>query len=348
MRQVVVALMVSGCFFKPSPERSNGDDAGSIDAVDLDAPPRMHDGAYRDTNYIFVSPMPVQSIGTTTTKELTDLCTGWASGLGLARSDQYIAAVQHTGDPQVSELIGAETVGFYRLDDQPVGSAWSDMTAGKILYPPNIDLNGAPVAFQVFTGIDLGISGTQGNDCSLGQGRFGFSFAGGRSWLSERADRTCNPAEYFYCVGRGANDPLGPVASPPNAQLAWITVGATFNGKDVATTTNCNGLPNATVLAYNSSGQLINTPQGGPWYRADGVNLGMSLEQPAAPITTTDGGGYVADTETAWLGHSNVTCTNWSTMDNVTKGTVVTIDNPVGSTAQPTCNTPHHLICFQQ
>lgn len=324
-------MVLSGCFWKPSPESKNGDAAAAVDAVpDVSG-----------FNRIFIS-STVFNFATPPARDALDTaCQSLGSTVDL--SGTFIAAVQYAGGPTVDERLAGAS-GFVQVDGSFVGNTWADMVAGNILHPIDQLETPTPVSTDpVFTGI--GPNGVQGPDCATGrtQGSFGFIGTATQRWYANTLP--CGPA-HVYCVQtdhKGAM--LPPLRPPSDAHYAWVTSDPS-TGIHIDDSLCKRGIgETGHVFLYDGTGQFRTPPPIAHWYRDDGVFLGNDLATTTIPITTAVDGTHPIDT--AWFGTPSGaadTCGSWQ---GVGTGADIDIGDPARAATGVACSEKHRLLCFE-
>lgn len=318
-------MVLTGCFFKPSP----GDVATDAAVPDVSG-----------YNRIFISSATFDFAARPALAALDTTCQMLATNAGLQGT--FIAAAQYAGGPTVEMRLGGAS-GFVQVNGAFVGNTWADMLAGNILYP--IDQFDAPpgVTDLVFTGISAG--GGQGPDCAPGtsQGAFGRTNTATQAWYA--SSQAC-AAAHVYCVQTDHKQAmLPPLTIPPDGGHVWVT-SSQYQGTEVDDTA-CKRTGGGTgrVLIYDSKGMLRTPPPIGHWYRDDGVFVGTDLATSTIPITTTDDGAHPI--ETAWSGRfgggSADSCGDWTSSGT---GDYVDLGDPT-HVATGTCSEKHQLLCFE-
>jgi len=271
-------------------------------------------------------------------------CASLASAAGLP-AGTYKAWLSTSTVDAKSRLGTAR--GFIRPDGSPFADKVSDITAGKILNPPNIDENGAAIGDEgAWTGTNASGAEAAGETCSDWTSNSGLAVAGSvgggpQVWTaSTGAETSCSGMFHLYCFDTTHTNPLS--FTPASGRIAFLSTGfdtsSGLSGADAQCQSEAAsaGLPNPTtylaLLAISSASaeSRFDLSAGSmPYVRPDGIKIadaptiaaGMPLD---SGIWQHADGSYETNPnlELFWAGADGVsstdhnaseTCSDWST-----------------------------------
>ena len=247
---------------------------------------------------------------------------------------------------------------FVRVDGAPIADQISDLTAGKILNPIDLDESGADIRqdeenFHVWTGsTNLGTSSPYGA-CTdwrsiLGSdfGETGYFDGGPSVWSDNDESSQCNDGSqlHLYCFDTSHAEPL--TYTPAMGRLAFVSKGLFDPSTGIATAdslcqseASAAGLPNPTTFlallstSTASAASRFNMAMGSPpFIRPDGIKIadaptiadGNALD---SGIWQHADGTYFSEFDpSVWTGCAapNATCTetcgDWTTESSMVTG----------------------------
>ena len=262
-------------------------------------------------------------------------CNSRASAGGLPGT--YVAWLSTTSVNAKDRL--PSSGGWMRPDGKPYANSKSDLLAGKIHYPPNVDELGNEISSStsVWTGtLD------SGNRTSLrcgdwtttsGDGYGGYCTATRQGWTAYFSS-TCAASNRIYCFGTSSKSAVSPYSA---GSIAFASSGSfkAHQGRACADALCQSDAESAgyrgtflALLATDSATAASRfSSTGNPWYRPDGVQVVdsasqlLSAGQLKAPINVTADGltYYNWGSQKMWTGSSAVnvidqgaTCNSWS------------------------------------
>ena len=249
--------------------------------------------------------------------------------------------------------------GFVRVDGQPFADRVSDIVAGRIFNPLDIDENGdahPDSANPVWTGtLGAGTVAT-GDTCSNWTSKFfeddgdtGASSYGPTFWTDNLGNvgNSCSSAQSLYCFDTSHVTPLTVIKTP--GRIAFVSKGTMDNtsgitGADTlcATEASAASLPgtfqallstSTTPAAMRSGFNFLATSE--PYVRPDGIKIGDAPTiASGAPLDSgiwqNADGTYVTTFSLPWTGSSTPssptttaqTCDDWSTNSDPASGDI--------------------------
>ncbi len=267
--------------------------------------------------------------------------TVWKAWLSTSTATTNINAPAH---------VGASTTGWIRVDGRPIATSMTNLLAGKMYYPIQLNETGVdPINLAATTGTNADGTPIANGTCGDWTSTTGMTYCGSSSatfayWSYSYAEAgdSCGAPFPIYCFENdsGMAAVAAPVA-PSNARHAFLSTTLWTPGGGVTTADSvCQGdassagLANATnyrallttSVAATDSSRISLTGQ--PWYRFDGAQLFASaadLADPAAqkiltPMNVTATGQYRSPSSNAWTGNLVApvsttmvdNCNNWT------------------------------------
>lgn len=297
------------------------------------------------------------------------ICSARATAAGL--SGTFIA---YLSDPtvNVATRLGASR-GWVRIDGAPFADLASELSTGKIVFPPRLDEQGTDLGnVPVFTGSNAGVTTAQ--HCIKWASALATEVGSGtRTHLSSATrssgGQTCDQQNRLLCVETGRNvqvraypDPDSPLAFM--SRTLW-TPGAGRASADATCATDASnaGLAGTFLAAISTTTESIESrfPAGQTYRRIDGVRLSRSPGLFAAdyidvapeldPFGALVSNDYWTGTRRwAVTGQASDTCADWTTA-------LATVDGEMHYTAhtdlrtsakREPCSTPLPLLCLQR
>ncbi len=256
-------------------------------------------------------------------------------------------------------LAGAH--GFVRPDGKPFGDTITDILAGTMYYPPDLDEHGAFLSANVATGVDN--DGTLGMTCDSHPNDttwIGLSDSTTGHW-SHNDDEPCSIRYHLYCFQIDRSAPLAKPAE--TGRLAFLSTtkfasGGGLSAADALCTTDAN-LPARTfraLVATEGIQPFERFGHGLQWVRPDGAVVSKTLTSLEAPITQTLDGAYIADqvftgTDSLTATGAGHDCNNWSSVASADEGVIslsgfADIGKSIG-TYLDSCTRPSRLFCLE-
>jgi len=228
---------------------------------------------------------------------------------------------------------------WVRPDGYPLGKSFSDMIAGRVWVPVQIDENGERVSFDYWTGsfgqASVDTNGTCDDWTSASTALFGSvgdSYGTTVRWLNRGSSR-CDQLQHLLCVEPGAGPPVSvPATDGALVFLERGLVAADFGSLEAADAI-CQqeaadaGLPFPESfiawLSDSNTDAIDRFTWDGPWKRLDGVLVAHNQADLTdgilfAPINLTEDGDYRSLVGAIWTstkpdGTRTAThCKNWT------------------------------------
>jgi|GEM_PF-1639597 len=286
-----------------------------------------------------------------------------AAGLANQDSTEFRALLPHDGEP-VSDWMSGQR-GWIGLDGLPFAMSSSDLAAGKVLYPVRLDETGLLVpAARVATGLNSNLTtgilhcGFWTSTSSITTG--GDPRSGTGIWLGMGGNMSCAADTPIYCFGLGSMHQVPAPEVPPGAKLAFLSspIGGA-PGSATAMDAHCQSeAPDSgsyrALISEGTLGPADRVTDPGPWFRADGVEVGgrgeLTSNRFIAPISVSaDGFSYSnADVWTGAMGSFAVSpnCGNWAGGTNA-YGQAAGDSEPFASRIVTGCALTARLFCLQ-
>jgi hypothetical protein len=307
-------------------------------------------------------------------------CASLASGAGLSGT---FKAWLSTSTLNAKDKLGAAR-GFIRTDGQPFADQVSDIIAGKILHPIDLDENGAGIGTEdVWTGTlkagtaaALTCSNWTSNSNSV-QGEEGVVFDGPLLWTDIGGGGTfCNNALPLYCFDTSHVTPLTVTKTP--GRIAFVSKGSLNNTSGIAGADSICGTEGAAASLPGTFQALLSTSAtpaamrsgfnfsigSEPYVRPDGIEIAEAPTM-ATGATLDSGiwqnadGTYKASAGAAWTGSSTPsastttahTCDDWTSNSSSLLGFFADDSATVawfGDGAQNPCDFSHQVYCLEE
>jgi hypothetical protein len=312
---------------------------------------------------------------------------------GLMGADQWCSDAAKAGHlPQVTYRAWLSTAnpamdavvrlgnsrGWVRSDGKPFVDAVTDLTAGKILYPPRLDemRNELTTSTTVVTATDGDgtRTGLTCGDYTMANGdspSIGVAEYGTEKWTHTADVTSCTQPVHIYCFGVGLQ--IGVTPPPPGGLRAFLSTGTftpdpTFGA--VAADNLCQqeaqsaglGQRFLALLATDTDNAVHRVQSNGPWTRVDGVEIGSLADPtgttpipPQAAINVTVGNDYTLDD--VWTGAPDVTstgsatstCGNWTSTTPASSiyGDSAASNDSFFFGANDACSGAKHVYCLE-
>jgi hypothetical protein len=270
-----------------------------------------------------------------------------------------------------ARLAGAR--GWVRRDDRPVLDV---ATVDHILYPPELDEQGAPV------GPEPVLVGDPGRDCqglksTAGLFLKGDPTGGHTEWVSTYKTAPCNQPFRLYCLGTDRVAPLSVPKAP--GRMAFLTDSTwTPSGGRAAADARCQAEANEAKLTGTfkallagvgeaAAGRFNAGPADSPWVRPDGIPLAATAAElfraggklTSAPQVTLARQYYgtsfwAGATDPRSPGTMATTCNDWGSGAGTATAAIgrtphSRVDQVFGSEPAIPCDSLYvHLYCLQE
>jgi hypothetical protein len=340
----------------PNPYRTWIDDGSHVLSVraknaagDVDATPATYAWTSKLANLVFIAPNVKVGANFGGLAGVDAFCAQAALQAGLHGT--YIAWAS-TSTVDAIDRLGAAR-GWVRVDGKPFADTKTDVGAGTMFYPIELDASGNRLPT---TTIVTNTTAAGRNDFSMGCADWtdeanteanvgaGTSSGGSGRWTAENSTKCAGAPLSLYCFGIDRRTTVAPPPPPQSSRLAFVsngtfTPGAGRGAADGLCTQEAiqAGLPGAfkALLGTSTAGALDRfSSTGGPWVRPDGVAIAPTagalfdptLEAFDAPINQTAAGAYLADgssgTIIAWATPPLTkpaldSCTDWTSPSGV-------------------------------
>jgi hypothetical protein len=298
-------------------------------------------------------------------------CQAEADAAGLPGT--YVAWLSTSTTNAIDRLAGSR--GWVRADGAPFVDAIADLAAGRLFYPPSIDVNGAqlPTTTAVFTGTlpdgtaDPFTCGDLSSTSDLMA--YGVSNQTSGSWTRINASfSVCGTSVQIYCFGTGSTTPVViPQVASRRAFLSDVwTPGSGISGADAQCQTSATnaGLSNPTsfraLISTTTTTAASRFTDGLPWARLDGLLVAPTAQDFLAgawqvPLAIDATGAHMTDIGPAWSGADTFTalatsnCTNWTVSNNGANGLGLNYNViPLAAGMSSTCGSQRRLFCLEQ
>lgn len=275
--------------------------------------------------------------------------------------------------------------GFVRPDGKPFADQVSNIAAGIILNPLNLDESGIDVGRQsVWTGTTD--AGTVNNSASCADwtigtgisfGEQGVSTGGAGAWSDDAVETGCNSPAHIYCFDTSHVSTLS--VTPASGRIAFVSKGSFATSQGVPSAdalcqseAAAAGLPNSAqflaLLATSTASAASRfdlSAMSPPYVRPDGIEI-ADAPTLAAGDSLNSGiwqhadGSYVTEfAASAWTGSTSpnvvgtlsTTCQNWSTTfgaDTGSEGVSNVTDIWWNSGASTSCAVSRPVYCLEQ